>query len=476
MGKIYILIFYIIASVPVHGQEQWSLMSCIDYANKNNVNLQLSKINVDQAAITLKESKYKMLPNLSGSIYSGTSFGRNVDPTTNTFTTKNILYSNYSLSSSVALFQGGLIRNSIKQNELYLESGYKDYEQACNDLALTIAIYYLNVLQSQERLNVAEKNREFSKIQLDQINKLIKAGAKPEADALEIQSQLARAEQTFVDAENALDLAWLSLKQSMRLDPQTKMFLEPLSEDQFNSLQIQKYTFEDLFNSASEQRPGIQAAKIRLDAAKIGEKIARSFYYPSIYLNASIGSRYSDAAKFFIPVDSKETISGLARFGTDSIPVDLEFPATKYKEGAVIPFKKQFDQFLGYGGGISINIPIFNNYITKGGVEKSKLLSKQSELQLELQKEKLSQDIYQAMTNVKAALKEYDATQNAYVAAKSSYEKTQKRFEVGMANVFELNLIQTNYLNAQTNLLISKYDLVFKQKILDYYAGKPIRL
>lgn len=476
MGKIYILIFYIIASVPAHGQEQWSLMSCIDYANKNNVNLQLSKINVDQAAITLKESKYKMLPNLSGSIYSGTSFGRNVDPTTNTFTTKNILYSNYSLSSSVALFQGGLIHNSIKQNELYLESGYKDYEQASNDLALTIAIYYLNVLQSQERLNVAEKNREFSKIQLDQINKLIKAGAKPEADALEIQSQLARAEQTFVVAENALELAWLSLKQSMRLDPQTKMFLEPLSEDQFNSLQIQKYTFEDLFNSASDQRPGIQAAKIRLDAAKIGEKIARSFYYPSIYLNASIGSRYSDAAKFFIPVDSKETISGLARFGTDSIPVDLEFPATKYKEGAVIPFKKQFDQFLGYGGGISINIPIFNNYVTKGGVEKSKLLSKQSELQLELQKEKLSQDIYQAMTNVKAALKEYDATQNAYVAAKSSYEKTQKRFEVGMANVFELNQIQTNYLNAQTNLLISKYDLVFKQKILDYYAGKPIRL
>lgn len=476
MSKFYFLLFCILISLNSKGQEQWSLMSCIDHAVKNNVSLQLNKITVDQSAITLKESKYKMLPNLNGSIFSGSSFGRNVDPTTNSFTTSNILYSNYSLSSSVALFQGGLIRNTIKQNDLNLQSGFKDYEQATNDLALSISVYYLNVLQSQERLHVADKNREISKLQLEQINKLIKAGAKPEADALEIQSQLARAEQIYVVAENTLELAWLTLKQEMRLDPQTKMILEPLTEEQFNSVQIQNYSYEELIKTATEHRAGIQAARIRLDAAKLGEKIARSFYYPSVSLNASIGSRYSNAARLYEPYDSKETLSGTARFANDSFPVSFEYPFTSYREGAVIPFKDQFDQFLGYGAGISINIPIFNNYSTKAAVEKSKLNSKQTELQLELQKEKLGQDIYQAMTNVKAAIKEYEASQNAFLAAKSSFEKTQKRFDIGMSNVFELNQIQTNYLNAQTTFLISKYDLVFKQKILDYYAGKQIRM
>ena len=454
-------------------QERWSLMSCIEYANKNNVGLLQSKLLVNQAEINVKESKYKRLPNLNGSLNAGKSFGRNVDPITNAFVTQEILYSNYSLSSSMVLFQGGTIRNSIKQNQLILQSANMDYEQASIDLSLNIVIYYLNILQSQERLLVADKNREIAKLQLDQINKLIKAGVKPEADALELQSQIARAEQTYVISENALDVGWLSLKQAMRLTPETKMTIETLSDDQLNSLQLEKYSYEDLFNQASENRPGIQAAKYKLESAIVGEKISRSLYYPTVLLSGSIGSRFSDAAKR--PTKDytivKDTIEGVINNTQIQFIQDFKVPFTE-----ITPFKTQFDQFLGYGAGVSVSIPIFNNYFAKANVQRAKLNTMQSELQLELQKEKLSQDIYQAMTNVKAAIKDFDASQNVYNASKSSFEKTQKRFDIGMANVFELNQIQTNYLNAQTSLLISKYDLVFKQKILDYYAGKKIRL
>lgn len=473
MSKSSFLVLCLLFSYGLFGQERWSLMSCIEHAYKNNVSLEQSKILVDQAAITVKENKYKMLPNLNGSLNGGISFGRNVDPTSNAFTTQDILYSNYSLSSSVALFQGGLIRNSIKQSKLNQESAIKDYEQAGNDLALNIAIFYLNVLQSQDRLAIAAKNREIAKLQLEQINKLIKVGVKPEADALEIQSLLARAEQSYVLSENALDIGWLSLKQSLRLDPETIMILDKLTDDQLNALQFQNYSFEDLFSYASANRPGMQAAKIRMESAKLGEKISRSLYYPSVYFSASIGSRYSDAAKGFESVPTKEKLEGLV---FDTIPIKFVYDGFSYQSTGVIPFKTQFDQFLGYGGNISVSIPIFNNYSAKASVQRAKLNTKQSELQMELQKEKLSQDIYQAMTNVKAAIKELEASKNVYNAAKSSYEKTQKRFDIGMANVFELNQIQTNYLNAETNFLISKYDLVFKQKVLDYYAGKPIRL
>lgn len=473
MKKFSFLAFVLMVTDFVIGQEQWSLASCIDHAIKNNVALQQNSILVDQAALQLKESRYKLLPDLNGTLNSGISFGRNVDPTTNIFTTEDILYSNYSLSSSVVIFQSGLYRNTIKQNKINLQAAQKDYEQARNDLALTIATYYLNVLLSQEKMEIAEKNREIANQQLNQIQKLIQVGMKPEADALEIQAQLARAEQALVFAENALELAWLYLKQSLRIPPETRMILETLSEAQFNDLQLQKYTFEELLLTASANQAGMQAAKLRLDAAKTGEKIARALYYPSVYFGASIGSRYSDAAigqEVFI---TKEQLPGAL---IDDQPAKIEFDGFDFRSTGVIPFNTQFDQFLGYGGNISVSIPIFNNYSTRAGVQRAKLAAKQSELQLELTKEKLGQDIYQAMANVKSAIKELEASKNVFLAAKSSFEKTQKRFDIGMSNVFELNQIQTNYLNAETNYQISKYDLVFKQKVLDYYAGKEIRL
>ncbi len=474
MGKflIPVYLFFYIAQLPA--QERWNLPACIEYAYNNNISLQQSKISTDLASINLKENRQKMLPDLRGNLNGGISFGRNVDPTSNAFTTQDILYSNYSLSSSMILFQGGFVRNSIKQSKLNLESSNKDYEQSKNELALSIATFYLNILLSQERLDISAKNKESAKNQLDQINKLIQAGARPEADALELKSQLARAEQSYIMAENTLQLSWLSLKQSLRLDPDTKMSLEPLTDQQLNDIQLNPYSFKELLDHSLEFQPGVQAAKIRLESAKLGEKISRSLYYPTVFLSGSIGSRFSDAAirpnGFSL---TKETIPGVS---IDNVPVKFEQEYLKVTSTEVIPFNTQFDQFLGYGGGISISIPIYSNRLTKSNVERSMLNTKQSELQLELYKEKLSQDIYQAMANVKSAQKEFESSKNVLDAAKTSYEITQKRFEIGLANTFELNQIQTNFQNAQTSFLIAKYDLVFKQKVLDYYAGKKIKL
>ncbi|HEX5624914.1 MAG TPA: TolC family protein, partial [Saprospiraceae bacterium] len=157
----------------LHSQEIWSLSACIQHALENNVGLQQAKIAVDLAGITVKENRHKMLPDLNGNLNSGISFGRNIDPTTNGFTTEDILYSNYSLSSGVTLFQGGLIRNTIRQSQLNQKAAMEDYIQAGNDLALAIATYYLQVLMAQEQVETAKKNLEISNQQLVQIEKLI---------------------------------------------------------------------------------------------------------------------------------------------------------------------------------------------------------------------------------------------------------------------------------------------------------------
>ncbi|MGB4820504.1 MAG: TolC family protein, partial [Saprospiraceae bacterium] len=117
-----------------------------------------------------------------------------------------------------------------------------------------------------------------------------------------------------------------------------------------------------------------------------------------------------------------------------------------------------------------------NNYRNRANVKRAKLASERSRINFETQGLNLSQNISQAIANVKAAIKEYDAANSAYEAARSSQNFTQKRFEIGATNLFELNQSQNNLQTAELSLLISKYDLIFKQKVLDFYAGKEIKL
>ncbi|MBK8405029.1 MAG: TolC family protein [Saprospiraceae bacterium] len=222
------------------------------------------------------------MPDLNGNINMGWSIGRNIDPTSNDFITQDILNGNYGLSSSVILFQAGLVNKSINQSKINLTASKEEYQQTSNDIALQVASQYLNVLLADERLEIAGKNLEAIRQQMEQIQKMISAGGRPEADLYEIKSQVARSEQGVVSAENALDLAWLSLKQSLRLRSDLEMSLEPLSEEQLRNLESESYTYENLYEYSSVNQPGMKAAKLRLEAAKLGEGMARAAFFPSL--------------------------------------------------------------------------------------------------------------------------------------------------------------------------------------------------
>jgi len=473
-SKILLFIGLMAVGVKPSAQQRWNLVKCIDFASKNNIGLAQSKIASEMAEVELMASKHSLLPDLSGSINGGISFGRNVDPTTNSFTTENILYSNYSLSSSVVLFQSGLMRNSVKKARMNVLASQEDFQQAFNDLGLTVATYYLNVLLAQERLEISKKGLDIQLLQLDQINKLIKTGMKPEADALEIQSQVARAEQSIVVAQNALDLAWLQLKQTLRLPPDESMELEKLTEDQLNRIQLEVYSYDQIAVNAEQQQASLRAAKHRLEAAKLSEKIARAAFYPALFANGSIGSRFSDAAIRPKTYGTERVLVPGVFIDGNAVQFEQEYPNVLTTE--VIPFKTQFDQFLGYGVGVSLSIPIYRNYASKAGLRNAKLNTRMNDLNYQLKKEALDQNLYTAIANVKAAIKEQEAANKSFLAAQAAYDKTYKKFQIGAASSFELNLSQSNLQTSENNLVIAKYDLVFKQKLLDYYAGKKIEL
>ncbi|MBK8643236.1 MAG: TolC family protein [Saprospiraceae bacterium] len=135
----------------------------------------IREVNVFSEEINLKENRYKRLPDLNGN-NMGWSIGRNIDPTSNDFITQDILNGNYGLSSSVICFRQDWVNKSINQSKINLTASKEEYQQTSNDIALQVASQYLNVLLADERLEIAGKNLEAIRQQMEQIQKMISAG------------------------------------------------------------------------------------------------------------------------------------------------------------------------------------------------------------------------------------------------------------------------------------------------------------
>ena len=242
----------------------------------------------------------------------------------------------------------------------------------------------------------------------------------------------------------------------MRMNSEKKFEIEKISNEQLEKVIIENYSYEQLYSHAEQNQAAVKAAKVRLESSKISEKIARSSYYPSISLNANYGSRYSDAA--ITPTSyslKKQSVPGIYIDGKSAV---FEQTVPSIATSKVTSFSDQFDQFLGYGLGLSLNIPIYNNNATRANIARAKIQTKSNAIQLDLRKESLSQDITQALINVRAAKKELEASQKSLNAASTSLDKTKKRFEIGSASSFEMNQAQNNFQNAELNKIIAKYD------------------
>jgi outer membrane protein len=92
----------------------------------------------------------------------------------------------------------------------------------------------------------------------------------------------------------------------------------------------------------------------------------------------------------------------------------------------------------------------------------------------DLAKQNLYKTIAQAYANAKAALNKYTATKASVEAASESFKYAQQKFNAGAISAFDFSTAKNRLFAAESNLLQSKYDYLFKLKVLDFYQGKPL--
>ncbi|NND32372.1 MAG: TolC family protein [Saprospiraceae bacterium] len=462
-------------SISLHqgiGQEVWSLEKCVQHALDNSLAIKQSVLSFDEAHINKRMADQGRLPTVDGSTSYNLSFGRRVDPTTNDFINRSFGNQGFSVSTGVVLFNGGRISNQIRRADLGKQAAELDVEQMRNDLSLDVALAYIQILFAQENLTNAQKSYDLIQSQLEQIDRLIEVGSRPKNARLDLVAQSAQNEQMVVAAENNIDIAYLALKQLLQLDDSYQMTIEipdlPIPAD----YDVEAANTGDVYGKALAWQPSIRAGELRKQNAEIGVALARTNMIPSLSMGGSIGSNWSSSAR-------DQTEVGTQLVGQDAFvngePISIQFEAPVF-DVTKVNYPDQINQNLGYGFGVSLQVPIYNQGRSKANLDLAKLDVVRSDIANEQVKNQLKTDVQRSIADAKAAKKQYEAALRTAEATRAAFQDTEKRYNLGVANNFEFISAQNNRDQAEVDLIIAKYDYIFRSKVLDYYQGKRITL
>ncbi len=452
----------------------WSLEDCIQYGIKNNIGVQQSDIQIQTANANLQQSKFARYPSASANASQALNWGRSIDPFSNQFVTQQVNSNNFSVSGSMILFNGYRLQNVIRQNANTVGINQLNNEQAKQTLSLNIAVAYLNVLQNQELLGTSQTNLLSTQTQLDRTKKLFEAGAIAEIDVINIQATIANNQLAITNAKNMLNSGKVALQQQMNYALEDDFQVKTVNVDNLVVNDLVETPMQ-VYQTAEGTQPSIKSADQAIKGSEIAIEQARAGLYPTLSLNGTLFTGYSSAsAKYNTNTTLVQQTVGYVN-GNVAQPVIGVFPSTERTKIAY-PFFGQLKDNLRQQVSLNLNIPIYNGNFTRTQIGNAILAKRNTELQAKQVRNQLRQTIEQAYIDAKNAYQTYQTRQEQIKALTNAFEVTEKRYQAGASNVVDFNLSKNNLDIAKSDLVRSKYDYLFRKKVLDFYMNKPLTM
>ncbi len=440
-----LLVLVCLLSIPVTAQNNaLNLQQCVDMAVGNNLQILQGQANVATNEFAVQQSRLSLFPNLnfSGSYFF--SYGRGLDYVTNSFVGQNFQSNNYTLSSNLGLYNGGVKANSIKKAGYDLEMAKLDQQALIENIQLNTILAFLQVMFAEDQVSVTENRLAISQQQLSDSEKLAAAGSIPEGNLLALEAQMASDELEIVNARNQVAIAYLQLKNLLQLDPAAPLSISYPTQDLLQEvLNARMPTFNETIDAAISNLPGIQRFEYLLKSAESQVKIAGGYGLPSLTLIGQLNTSFSDA--------------------------NIGIPGFE-----PLPYADQLENNLGEVVGVTLSIPIFNNGQVAINRQNANLALMNAELEQQIAINNLKTTVTDAWTGLQAASLTYQAAQRNLEANRNAFDFAEKRFNAGAASALDFVTARNNVASAEISLNQAKFDYIFKRKVIDYYLGQPI--
>lgn len=449
INKITLLVLLFLSLISNAQTKKWTLEECVNYAIKNNISIKQSELDAKSSVIDKTTAIGNFLPSININGSHSWNIGLNQNITTGLLENQTTQFTAAGLNSNIDVYNGMQNQNRLRRANLSLLASTYQLSKMKDDVSLNIANAFLQILFNKENLKVQKEQLSNNEKQLQRSQELVAAGVVPRGDLLDIRATVASNNQAIVKAENALLISKLSLAQLLQLENFQDFDIVDANYPVTESATLLQSPAA-IYTKAKEERVELKIAKINLEIAERDVKIAKGAYQPSIQGFYSLSTR-----------------AGYA----DRIVFDQSGNPSYQPPFSVL---KQFDLNKGHSFGFQMNIPVLNGFATKNNVARSKIALDRSKIAFSQQELDLERNIYTAFTDAKGAMKAYEAAISTLEARQEAYNYAKEKFAVGMLNAFDLNQSQSLFVNAQSEVVRTKYDYIFRVKVIEYYFGIPI--
>ncbi|WP_159021868.1 TolC family protein [Formosa sp. L2A11] len=444
MKKITLLGLFLFSGITIYAQDDklWTLEACVDYALENNISIKQSELDSKLTDLDKSQAIMDFMPTLSANSSFSINTGANINPTTNQFENQTFRSASGGINTGVNLFSGLQNWKSLQRAKINIIASQYQLDKMRDDISIYVANAFVDILYNKEQIKVLESQNQITKENLERTKELVDAGVLPQGDLLEIKATDATQIQQIIAAENDLFITKIGLAQLLQIEDYKNF---DIAEEDYGLFpdSILEEDASTIIAKAKEEVYDVKVAETNLELAKKDLELSRTLYYP--------------------------TLSAYMGYSTYWSSTNLDFTT-----GKEMAFMDQLSTFDGTSLGLQLSVPIFNGFTTRNNVKRSQVNVERSKYLLEQANLDLESKVYQAYNDAKNAKKSYEAAMQTAEARKLAFEYAQERYTVGLSNAFDFNQSSITYENAQSEVVRTKYQYIFKVKVLEFYFGIPI--
>lgn len=429
ISQFLLLLFF----VSIYGQKALTFENCLDIAFENNLSLKNAKISEKIANYQLTNSKTKILPSVNASVGNNYSWGRGIDPNTNSYINQQFKSYNGSLGSSLTLFNGFSNITAIKTAKQELELNKTTVQKIKNEITIDIASKFTTILYLQDVIKSNQEQLTSTQKQIELITTKFEQGYVAESEVFKVKSQKASEELTLINNQNLLSTNILDLKQLLNIGLDEDIVLVAPTERLFSKLDLALNDSETI-KEAVHKNPSYIISKINQQKSKLNISSSRSSVFPTLSAGFNLGSTF-----------------------TNSNPLQS--------------FNEQVNNNLSYGLNFTLSIPIFSQLNNRYKIKESKLNYEKAINDTQIEKNRLSKVIIQAINDANASYIKYESSLSNFEFSQKSYEADMLKFDLGKISINELLITKNNFVNAQSQLIQAKYELLYNQAVVNFYLN-----
>ena len=424
--------------------QKLTLQECVAIALENNINVTISKNNVDVAAYDEIGSYKGVLPTLSVSV----GRGERVDGESEFLSTEpvgfdslgNVIYaqkvrknpkvSRSSSSASVTfnqtLLDGGIWWNQIRKSKTDLEINRAQYQSDRMYLIRDVQEAYLNLLKQQKLYDVYQAAVERSEEQLNRTQKMYELGSKARLDVYQAKVNLGNDRINLLTQKNTVEDARRNLNILMGRNPS-----EPLEVAAVDEVIESLPDTETLIQTSTENQPLLKKNTLEINARELSTTMAWGTLWPRLSIYWNYNRFHEDFEKIYTNLDQNYSSS--------------------------------------YG--ISLSWNLFNGFNDYVNIQKAKINEKNARENLLAYKRQLEANIRQLYENYRSYVEIIDINRENLAAATEELRLAQERYQVGSGTSLDVREAQVKLTRAEETLISAQYNAMITMAKLDAELG-----